>query len=307
MQLKKYFKEKKLRVIEKDFHTENIIRGYELLDCGDGRKLERFGEVVLIRPEPNAWGKAGFSEREWEDLADFEFIEKNKTSGKWIQLGENIPDDWHLIFTYKNRQIKFKLKLTAFKHVGIFPEQAVNWTFIYDQVTQSKLVQPKILNLFAYTGGASLIAKAAGAEVTHVDSIKQVVTWANENQSLSNLSDIRWIVEDARKYVQRELKRGKTYNGIIMDPPAFGHGPKGQKWILERDLQPLLEDTFKLLSPQSSFLLLNVYATGFDMNYLKQIADKIKPELNSIQIGDLYSSSKSQKRFCSGSMLRLVK
>lgn len=296
-----------MRVIEKDFYTKNIIRGYELLDCGGGRKLERFGEVVLIRPEPNAFGKAGLSEKEWEDLADFEFIEKNKTSGTWNQLGKNIPEDWHLIFTYKNQQIKFKLKLTAFKHVGIFPEQAVNWTFIYDQITQSKLVQPKILNLFAYTGGASLVAKAAGAEVTHVDSIKQVVTWANENQSLSNLHDIRWIVEDARKYVQRERKRGRVYNGIIMDPPAFGHGPKGQKWILERDLLPLLEDTFTLLDPQNSFLLLNVYAAGFDMSYLKHITDTIELRLNSIQIGNLYSSSKSQKQFCTGSMLRLVK
>ena len=161
--------------------------------------------------------------------------------------------------------IKFRLGLTSFKHVGVFPEQAVNWDFIFESVEQLKTVginQPKILNLFAYTGGASLAAKAAGADVTHLDSIKQVVSWSKENMELSGLKDIRWLVEDAMTYVKRELKRGKKYHGIILDPPAYGHGPNGESWQLEDNITEMMQMVAQLLEEQH-FLVLNTYSLGF--------------------------------------------
>ena len=209
---------------------------YELIDCGDFEKLERFGNVILIRPEPQAvWGK-GLSESEWTKLHHIRFKGRSATSGEWIKKDQKTPDRWHINYKNKDITLKFRLALTSFKHLGIFPEQAVNWDYIIKCIRSFKTEQPKVLNLFAYTGGASLAACAAGAETTHVDSIKQVVSWANENQTLSGLENIRWTVEDALKFVKREVKRGRKYNGIILDPPAYGHGPNGEKWKLEDNI-----------------------------------------------------------------------
>ena len=266
---------------------------YELIDCGDFEKLERFGNVILIRPEPQAvWGK-GLSESEWTKLHHIRFKGRSATSGEWIKKDQKTPDRWHI--NYKNGDItlKFRLALTSFKHLGIFPEQAVNWDYIIKCIGSFKTEQPKVLNLFAYTGGASLAACAAGAETTHVDSIKQVVSWANENQTLSGLENIRWTVEDALKFVKREVKRGRKYNGIILDPPAYGHGPNGEKWKLEDNIKEMMEDVVKLLDDEEHFLILNTYSLGFSSVIVENLIRSSFPEVQNLESGELYLQASS--------------
>jgi 23S rRNA (cytosine1962-C5)-methyltransferase len=268
-------------------------KDYELLDCGDFEKLERFGELILIRPEPQAvWAKA-LHESEWNKLHHIRFKGKSATSGEWVKKNGKSPDRWNIAYKNEDIAIKFRLGLTSFKHVGIFPEQAVNWDFIAQQVKRFKNPEPKILNLFAYTGGASLAAKAAGADTTHVDSIKQVVTWANENQELSGLENIRWVVEDALKFVKRELKRGKTYNGIILDPPAYGHGPNGEKWKLEDHIQEMMQDVMQLLDPEEHFLILNAYSMGFSSVIMENLLKSSMPNIQNLHCGELYLQATS--------------
>lgn len=238
---------------------------YALLDCGRFEKLERFGPYILIRPEPQAvWDKA-WPESKWESLAHARFVPYNSSSGNWQKL-KPMPNDWTINYQSPAMKLKFKLALTAFKHVGLFPEQADNWEFIYQQVKHieaSKREQPKVLNLFAYTGGASLAARAAGADVIHLDSVRQVVSWAKGNMELSGQRDIRWLVEDARKFVERELRRGRVYQGIMADPPAYGLGPSGERWKLEDHFNDLVKDLVQLLDPNHSFLVLNTYSLGY--------------------------------------------
>jgi 23S rRNA (cytosine1962-C5)-methyltransferase len=268
-------------------------KDYELLDCGDFEKLERFGELILIRPEPQAvWAKV-LSESEWEKLHHIRFKGKSATSGEWVKKNAKSPNRWNIAYKNEDIAINFRLGLTSFKHVGIFPEQAVNWDFIDQQVKRFKNPEPKILNLFAYTGGASLAAKAAGADTTHVDSIKQVVTWANENQELSGLANIRWVVEDALKFVKRELKRGKTYNGIILDPPAYGHGPNGEKWKLEDHIQEMMHDVMQLLDPEEHFLILNAYSMGFSSVIIENLLKSSMPSIENLHCGELYLQASS--------------
>ncbi len=268
-------------------------KDYELIDCGDFEKLERFGNVILIRPEPQAvWGK-GLPESEWTKLHHIRFKGRSATSGEWIKKDQKTPDRWHI--NYKNGDItlKFRLALTSFKHLGIFPEQAVNWDYIIKCIGSFKTEQPKVLNLFAYTGGASLAACAAGAETTHVDSIKQVVSWANENQTLSGLENIRWTVEDALKFVKREVKRGRKYNGIILDPPAYGHGPNGEKWKLEDNIKEMMEDVVKLLDQDEHFLILNTYSLGFSSVIVENLIRSSFPKVQNLESGELYLQASS--------------
>jgi len=261
---------------------------YELIDCGGFEKLERFGDIVAIRPEPQAiWPKA-LPEREWDDRADVRFRGRSATSGDWLKKSPKTPDRWHISYRNADVAVKFRLALTAFKHVGIFPEQAVNWDYISETVRSFSTTKPQVLNLFAYTGGASLVAAAAGAEVTHVDSIKQVVTWANENREMSGLDGIRWVVEDALKFVQRELRRGNTYQGIILDPPAYGHGPKGEKWKLEDHIAEMARDVVQLLDPQEHFLILNTYSLGFSAIIVENLLRQSFPQAENLEIGELY-------------------
>lgn len=268
-------------------------KDYELLDCGDFEKLERFGNMVLIRPEPQAvWSKT-LSEAEWTKLHDIRFKGRSATSGEWIRKNQKTPDRWHIQYENEDIKIKFRLALTSFKHVGIFPEQAVNWDYITKNIKRFKTETPKVLNLFAYTGGASLAARAAGADTTHVDSIKQVVTWANENQELSELDNIRWMVEDALKYVKRELKRGKKYNGIILDPPAYGHGPNGEKWKLEDHIQEMMRDVVQLLDEKEHFLILNTYSLGFSSVIVENLIKSSYPQVQNLETGELYLQAKT--------------
>lgn len=273
--------------------TPTHWKDYELIDCGDFEKLERFGNLVLCRPEPQAVWKKTLSPQEWKRKTHINFKGRSATSGEWIKAEKNIPDRWNV--NYKNDEISINLRLglTSFKHVGVFPEQAVNWDYISSSIKKFKNPSPKVLNLFAYTGAASLVAKAAGADTTHVDSIKQVVNWANENQELSNLKDVRWVVEDALKFVKRELKRGKKYNGIILDPPAFGHGPNGEKWKLEDHIQEMMQDVVQLLDEEEHFLILNTYSLGFSSVIVENLIKTSFPQVNNLEVGELYLQATS--------------
>ncbi len=243
---------------------------YELLDSGDGSKLERFGQYVMMRPEPKALWHKSMSDAQWRSAAHFEFKPGagfakagKEDSGSWVNL-RKAPDQW--VISYPQVGFKLRLGLTAFKHVGVFPEQATNWDYIYAntrEIAQQTGAKPKVLNLFAYTGGASLAACRAGAEVTHLDSVKQVVTWARGNMELSGLDGIRWMVEDALKFAKRAQRRGTLYNGIILDPPAYGRGPDGERWTLEESLFDILQCCASILAPKDSFLVLNLYSNGY--------------------------------------------
>ncbi|UKT64345.1 class I SAM-dependent methyltransferase [Pedobacter mucosus] len=263
-------------------------KDYELIDCGDFEKLERFGNVILIRPEPQAVWKKTLSEQEWKKTATITFRGRSATSGEWVKKNPATPDRWHIEYKNDEVAIKLRLGLTSFKHVGVFPEQAVNWDYISSSIKKFSTPNPKVLNLFAYTGAASLIANAAGAETTHVDSIKQVVTWANENQELSGLKNTRWMVEDALKFVKKELKRGKKYNGIILDPPAYGHGPNGEKWKLEDHIQEMMQDVVQLLDEKEHFLILNTYSLGFSSIIVENLIRTSFPKVQNLETGELY-------------------
>lgn len=268
---------------------------YELLDCGGSEKLERFGPYITIRPEPQAiWDKT-LPESEWQKQAHVKFQGTGSRSGKWVKL-KPVPDNWELHYKNEGLNLSFSLALTGFKHVGIFPEQAVNWEYIYHSVKACKTPQPKFLNLFAYTGGASMAAKAAGADVTHVDSIKQVVSWARRNMELSGLDNIRWVVEDAVKFARREVKREKKYNGIILDPPAFGHGPDGESWVLEKQINDLLKDVLLLLDPEEHFFIINTYSLGFSALIVENMIQKIAKQTGlspELEAGELYLPARS--------------
>ena len=249
-------------------------KDYELLDSGNGEKLERFGAYVLARPEPKALWDKNLSAAEWARLSHTRFKPGagfakagKEDSGTWERL-RKMDDQWYIRYRGAQSGLDFTLRLglTSFKHVGVFPEQAPNWEFIYRQT--AALVakggpKPRVLNLFAYTGAASLAARAAGADVTHLDSVRQVVTWARGNMERSGLQDIRWVVEDAMKFARREARRGNRYQGIILDPPAYGHGPDGEKWKLDECLFDMLRTVSQILEPRDSFLVLNLYSNGY--------------------------------------------
>ena len=264
---------------------------YELIDCGDFEKLERFGQYITIRPEPQAVWSRRLSQKEWERTAHVRFVPKSSSAGTWNKL-RDMPDQWQMSYKLSAlHTLTFRLGLTSFKHVGIFPEQAANWDFIYDRVSRIAKIQkqPKVLNLFAYTGGASLAARAAGADITHLDAIRQVVTWARENMELSDLDGIRWLVEDAMTFVRREVKRGKRYHGIILDPPAYGHGPNGESWKLEEMINEMVKGVAELLEPEHSFLVLNTYSLGFSPLIIRNLLEEHFGErAKGAQCGELY-------------------
>lgn len=287
--------------------TPNFLPEYELMDSGNFEKLERFGEFVLRRPEPQAIWEKTLTEADWQKLSHAVFerkSEKDAEAGNWKYL-KKMPDRW--MVKYQGAvQFKMRLACTSFKHVGIFPEQANNWEYISTKVQHLKslgIEKPRILNLFAYTGGASLAACAAGAEVTHVDSVKQVITWSRENMESSGLDGIRWMVDDAFKFVQKDVRRNKTYHGILLDPPAYGRGPDGEKWQLEKQLNELLGMCANILEPQNAFVLLNLYSMGFSAiianNLLLQHFKNIKSEY-----GEFYLNDKWNKRLPLGIFAR---
>lgn len=241
-------------------------KDYELIDTSQGERLERWGDIILIRPDPQIIWNTPKENPLWRK-AHARYHRSSSGGGKWEQY-RKIPDVWQISY----RNTVFRIKPMGFKHTGVFPEQAANWDFVDDIIRKSKK-QLNVLNLFAYTGGATLACLNAGAKVCHVDASKGMVQWAKENAEVSGLSDrpIRWLVDDCIKFVQREKRRGNKYDGIIMDPPSYGRGPGGEVWKLEEQLYPLVELCSEVLSNDARFFILNSYTTGLSpavMEYL---------------------------------------
>ena len=236
-------------------------KDYEILDTSSGEKLERWGDYLLVRPDPQVIWKTNKTNPGWTKR-NAHYHRSTKGGGEWEFF--DLPKQWTIQYdTAFGKNLKFCLKPFSFKHTGLFPEQAVNWDWFGKKIASAK--RPvKVLNLFAYTGGATLAAAAAGASVTHVDASKGMVTWAKENAAASGLSDtpIRWLVDDCKKFVEREIRRGNHYDGIIMDPPSYGRGPKGEIWKIEDNIHEFIQLTAKLLSDEPLFFLINSYTTG---------------------------------------------
>lgn len=281
--------------------TPGLWPDYELIDSGAFEKLERFGDYVLARPEPQAIWNKSLTDTDWTERAHaiFRRDRQSPERGDW-QKTPQMRDPWFVTYKQDELNLRFKLALTSFKHVGIFPEQATNWVFIQRKVKallqRTPNVRPKVLNLFAYTGAASLAASQAGAEVTHVDAVKPVITWARENMEASDLTNIRWVVEDALKFVRREVRRGNTYDGIILDPPAYGRGPDGEKWVLEEHLNPLLKSCAELLTEYDNFFIINLYSLGFSALILENLMQQVVGKPAGAEWGELYLNDNYQKR-----------
>lgn len=259
-------------------------KDYEIIDCSKGEKLERWGEYILLRPDPQVLWDLPRKNPAWKKL-NGHYHRSNKGGGEWEF--HDLPKQW----TINYRELTFHLKPFTFKHTGLFPEQAVNWDWFSEKIKKAN--RPvKVLNLFAYTGGATLAAAKAGAQVTHVDASKGMVGWGKENAVASGLEDapIRWLVDDCVKFVEREIRRGNKYDGIIMDPPSYGRGPKGEIWKLEEKIHPFIALTSQLLSEDALFFLVNSYTTGLAPSVLTymigtQVQKKFGGQVVSEEIG----------------------
>lgn len=265
-------------------------KDYEVLDTSSGEKLERWGDYFLVRPDPQVLWDTPKKLRQWKK-PNGHYYRSSKGGGQWEFF--DLPKIWDIQY----KDLKFHLQPFSFKHTGLFPEQAVNWDWFSDKIRKAK--KPvKVLNLFAYTGGATLAAAAAGASVTHVDASKGMVNWAKENAQLSGLREkpIRWLVDDCVKFVEREIRRGNHYDGIIMDPPSYGRGPKGEIWKIEEKIYPFIELCTKILSDDPLFFLVNSYTTGLQpavLSYMleTQVKAKFGGSVNSDEIGLPVSSN----------------
>jgi 23S rRNA (cytosine1962-C5)-methyltransferase len=283
---------------------------YELIDSGDFEKLERFGKYVLIRPEPQAIWRKVLSDDQWKSMANAKFVREQKdkfrftddVTGGWSK-DKTMPESWNIQYQYNGLNLTLRLALTGFGHVGIFPEQGNNWNFIYDTVSSWKGKSSRVLNLFAYTGAASVVARSAGAEVVHCDASRPGLNWANQNMQLNNLENIRWVYEDAFKFVRREQKRGNRYNGIIMDPPPYGRGPEGEKWTLQEQLDEIIHMSSELLETGNRFFILSMYAIGLSsivgLNVAKTYFDN--PDF---EFGEFSLKSRNQRDLPMGTFLR---
>lgn len=264
--------------------TADNWKDYEVIDTSCGEKLERWGKYILLRPDPQVIWNTPQKAPEWKQL-NGHYHRSSKGGGEWEFF--SLPEEWNIHY----RNLTFRLKPFSFKHTGLFPEQAVNWDW-FSEIIKKAERPVKILNLFAYTGGATLSAAAAGASVTHVDASKGMVAWAKENAAVSGLGDapIRYLVDDCVKFVEREIRRGNTYDGIIMDPPSYGRGPKGEIWKMEDSIYPFIELSSKLLSKDALFFLINSYTTGLQpavLTYMlnSAIAKKMGGQVMSSEIG----------------------
>jgi 23S rRNA (cytosine1962-C5)-methyltransferase len=292
--------------------TPSAWKDYELIDSGNFEKLERFGKYVLIRPEPQALWKKSLDEQAWKKIAHAKFVREqmdkfrftDDVKGGWSK-NPSIPESWNIQYQYNSLQLTLRLALTGFGHVGMFPEQGSNWNFIYDTIRSWTIKQPRVLNLFAYTGAASVVARSAGAEVVHCDASRPGLNWAAHNMQLNNLKDIRWVYEDAFKFVKREVKRGNRYNGIIMDPPPYGRGPEGEKWTLQEQLDELIFMCSQLLEKQHSFFILSMYAIGLSPIVGLNVA-KTYFNFKDVEYGEFYLKSTHEKDLPMGTFLRFT-
>ena len=294
-----------------DFLTTSPWPDYELLDCGHFQKLERFGPHVLARPEPQAIWDPHLPASEWL-RADATFARAAGSApgaerGQW-QLKPHMAEQWMINYERPGGlRLKFRLGLSSFKHVGLFPEQDPNWQFIFNQTQARRAAVPRVLNLFAYTGAATLAARAAGADVTHLDSVKQVNFWARDNMEASQLDGVRWLVEDAMKYVRREVKRGSKYQGLILDPPAYGRGPNGEKWQLEDELNEMLRLSQQLLDPDDHFFVVNLYSLGFSALILDNLVSAIFPGPKATrELGEIYLLDAGRRKLPLGTFCRFA-
>ena len=257
-------------------------KDYEVIDCSQGEKLERWGKYLLVRPDPQVIWDTPKREKGWKRM-NGHYHRSSKGGGEWEFF--DLPQEWTIHYNLPiNKELTFHLKPFSFKHTGLFPEQAANWnwfsTLIADAVKAGRPV--KVLNLFAYTGGATIAAAAAGASVTHVDASKGMVTWAKENAVSSGLGDapIRWLVDDCVKFVEREIRRGNHYDAIIMDPPSYGRGPKGEIWKIEESVYPLVQLCSQILTDDPLFFLINSYTTGLQPAVLSYMMHTVLGKYN---------------------------
>jgi 23S rRNA (cytosine1962-C5)-methyltransferase len=272
-------------------------KSYELIDSGGFEKLEQFGSFCVRRPEPQAvWGKS-LSEGIWVSKTDAYFKKEKGSSEKGFwDIQKKTPEKWFINYKSDLLNLNFKISLSSFKHVGIFPEQASNWEFLAENIPKLKNDKPKFLNLFAYTGGASLVCRQMGADVTHVDSVKPVLSWARENMEMSNLDSIRWMAEDALKFVKREARRGNFYQGILLDPPAYGRGPDGEKWVLEEHIDDMLKSVKEILDPKEHILLTNVYSLGFSTLVVENLMNGLFDVPQNAEFGEIYLNDTFNKK-----------
>ena len=275
-------------------------KDYELLDSGEGEKLERYGSFVVSRPDPQALWKKTLPQGAWEK-AQAKFLRTDEKAG-W-KIAKEVPPRWEISLS----DLKFYIKPTSFKHTGLFPEQSENWKFIEEKIKNAGR-SVKVLNLFGYTGGATLAAAKAGAEVVHVDGSKVALQWAKDNAELSGLKDkpVRWLLDDAFAFVERELRRGNSYDAIMMDPPSFGHGPKGELWKIEEKFIPLLDACVKLLTPNPLFIIINGYSSGYSAHsYENALNDMMRAYKGTVEVGELViRETASQKLLPSGIFAR---
>jgi len=265
-------------------------KDYEVIDTSNGEKLERWGNYILLRPDPQVIWNTPKEHKKWKQL-NGHYHRSSKGGGEWEFF--DLPEQW----TIQYKELTFHLKPFSFKHTGLFPEQAANWDWFSDKIRKAD--RPiNVLNLFAYTGGATCAAAKAGAKVTHVDASKGMVTWAKENAAASGLEDapIRWIVDDCVKFVEREIRRGRKYDGIIMDPPSYGRGPKGEIWKIEEKIYPFVELCSQVLSDEPLFFLINSYTTGLQpavLSYMMNtvLVNKYGGNVNADEIGLPVSSN----------------
>ena len=279
---------------------------YMLLDSGHGQRLEKFGQYILVRPDPQCIWKPSLPQSEWQK-ADAVFEKTSGEKGIWKKKTK-LPEKWQMNYG----ELKFWVKLSPFKHTGVFPEQAVQWDFVKEVISRqpSDIRQPNVLNLFGYTGIASLAAGQAGAKVTHIDASYPTIGWARENQKLSNLDDkpIRWILDDCLKFCEREIKRGVKYDGIIMDPPIYGHGPKGEKWDFDESFPKLMELCKQILSDNPLFVIVNAYAISSSAIMLENVLNDYLKDLNgNIESGELTLEEKSGRLLSTGIFARWSK
>lgn len=277
------------KLIQLEIESDN---NYALLDSGEGEKLESFAGVVLSRPDPQALWQKRLPKEEWKKAAGV-YVREEK-GGRW-EFKNDTKKKWDI----KYGGFEFSLRPTAFKHVGLFPEQGKNWSWmeklIRDRVPHGSC---EVLNLFGYTGGATLAAAKAGAKVVHVDGSKTAIAWARENAALSGLDKkpVRWILDDAHIFVKREVKRGRKYEGIVMDPPAFGHGPEGELWKIEENFLPLFEDCLKILSDKPVFFLVNGYSAGYSaMAYRNNLEKLLEKYGGQLEAGELFIKEETHK------------
>jgi 23S rRNA (cytosine1962-C5)-methyltransferase len=293
-------------------------RDYELLDSGDGLKLERFGPYLFVRPEVQAMWKRSLPEKEWAKANATFQPTSEESGGHWV-FEKNVPDRWEMKYRLSSNpesvpdkpggQLRFWVMTTPGRHLGVFPEVAAHWDFMTEAIQKSNLRPDvsqggslKVLNLFGYTGVASLAAAAAGAQVTHVDASRKSISWARENQVLSKLEDksIRWILDDAVKFTEREGRRGVFYDGIILDPPKFGRGPKGEVWEVYKSLPQLLHDCRAILSDNPVFVIVTVYAVKASAIHVGQVLEEMVGKFKGrLEYGELVTREKSAGRLLS--------